>query len=52
MGGDSGGVFLFELRYVMGFRNTGFYGLFYLFICFYLFIFHAFRVLVILCFGF
>ena len=24
VGGDTGGIFLFELKYVMGFRNTGF----------------------------
>ena len=24
MGGDTGEIFLFELKYVMGFRNTGF----------------------------
>ena len=24
VGGDTGGIFLFDLKYVMGFRNTGF----------------------------
>ena len=33
MGGDTGGIFLFELKYVMDFRNTGFnYLIFYLFL--------------------
>ena len=48
MGGDTGGIFLFELKYVMDFRNTGFLLINFLSI----FIFEAFRVLVILCFGF
>ena len=34
MGGDTGGIFLFELKYVMGFRNTGFNLFIYLFIYF------------------
>ena len=54
MGGDTRGIFLFELKYVMSFRNTGFNSFIHSFsyIFFNLFIFHTFRVLLILCSGF
>ena len=35
MGGDTGGIFLFELKYsVMGFRNTGFNSFIHFFLYF------------------
>ena len=44
--GDTVGIFLFELKYGMGFRNTGFNEWMNEWIFLFIFIFHALRVLV------
>ena len=41
VGGDTGGIFLFELKYVMVFRNTGFNLLIHMFIYFLIYSFFS-----------
>ena len=41
MGEDTGGIFLFELKYVMTFRNTGFNSFIHSFIYYFFYLFLA-----------